>query len=48
MRLIDAFIKADKLFNLLIMPNETHGTDNIWSGYGLDAVNRYFLEHLKP
>ena len=48
MRLIDAFIKADKPFDLLIMPNETHGTDNIWNGYGDDAANRYFLEHLKP
>ena len=48
MRLIDAFIKADKPFDLLIMPNETHATDNIWYGYGEDAMKRYFLEHLKP
>lgn len=48
MRLIDAFIKADKSFDLLIMPNETHGTDNIWYGYGQDVMVRYFLEHLKP
>jgi len=48
MRLIDAFIKADKPFDLLIMPNEAHGTDNIWNGYGVDAMKRYFLEHLKP
>ncbi len=48
MRLIDAFIKADKPLDMLIMPNETHGTDNIWFGYGVDAMKRYFLEHLKP
>ena len=48
MRLIDAFIKADKPIDMLIMPNETHDTENIWEGYGTDALKRYFLEYLKP
>ena len=48
MRMVDALIKANKQFDLLIMPGETHGTFNIWGGYGLDAELRYFEEHLNP
>ena len=48
MRMVDALIKANKQFDLLIMPGETHETDNIWGGYGLDAELRYFKEHLNP
>ena len=46
--MVDALIKANKQFDLLIMPGETHGTSNIWGGYGLDAKLRYFKEHLNP
>ena len=48
MRMVDALIKANKQFDLLIMPGETHATSNIWIGYGLDAELRYFEEHLNP
>jgi dipeptidyl aminopeptidase/acylaminoacyl peptidase len=48
MRLTDAFIKANKHFDLVIMPNETHDSENLWNGYGQDALVRYFLEHLNP
>jgi dipeptidyl aminopeptidase/acylaminoacyl peptidase len=48
MRMVDALIKANKQFDLLIMPGETHATENIWGGYGLDAELRYFKEHLNP
>ena len=47
-RLSSILIKANKQFDLLIMPGETHETDNIWGGYGLDAELRYFKEHLNP
>ncbi len=32
MRMIDALIKADKQFDLLLMPGETHLTFNVWMG----------------
>jgi dipeptidyl aminopeptidase/acylaminoacyl peptidase len=48
MRMADALIRANKHFDMLIMPEETHMTRNIWGGYGLDAAMRYFVEHLKP
>jgi hypothetical protein len=43
-----AFIEAGKPIDLLIMPDETHGSPGIWSGYGWDAVQSYFCEHLLP
>jgi dipeptidyl aminopeptidase/acylaminoacyl peptidase len=48
MRLADALIRANKHFDMLIMPEETHGSLNISYGYGLDAAMRYFVEHLGP
>ncbi len=48
MRMAKALIDAGKEFDLLIMPGETHATDNIWTGYGRDAWIRYFREHLDP
>ncbi len=44
MRLVDALIKAGKDFDMLIMPNETHGM----SGTDYFTVKRwnYFVEHL--
>ena len=48
MRMAYALIRADKHFDMLIMPEETHMTRNIFDGYGLDAAMRYFVEHLKP
>jgi dipeptidyl aminopeptidase/acylaminoacyl peptidase len=47
LRMVDALIKADKPFDLLIMPGETHGSQELWSGYGNRAVVRYFIEHLQ-
>jgi dipeptidyl aminopeptidase/acylaminoacyl peptidase len=48
MRMADALIRANKHFDMLVMPDETHMTRNLWDGYGLDAAMRYFVEHLKP
>ncbi len=47
-RMADALIRANKHFDMLIMPEETHMTLNIFDGYGLDAARRYFVEQLKP
>ena len=48
MKLADALIRADKAFDMLVMPEESHTTSNISDGYGLDRAMRYFVEHLKP
>ena len=48
MQLVNTFIEAGKPIDLLIMPDETHGSSGIWSGYGWDALQRYFCEHLLP
>ncbi|MCZ6870799.1 MAG: prolyl oligopeptidase family serine peptidase, partial [Gammaproteobacteria bacterium] len=45
MRLVKAFIEAGKPIDLLIMPDEPHGSPGIF-GYGRDAMLRYFCEHL--
>ncbi len=51
MKLVEAFIRAGKQFDLLVMPGQDHNF-NGWDGkgfiYWLDAVPRYFLEHLSP
>jgi len=44
MRMADALIKANKQFDLLIMPGEGHASN----GYALDAQLRFFQEHLNP
>jgi dipeptidyl aminopeptidase/acylaminoacyl peptidase len=48
MRLVQALIEAGKPIDLLIMPDETHGSSGIWQGYGQEALERYFCEHLLP
>ena len=48
MRLADAFIKAGKHFDLIVMPEETHGLTPVASAYYNEARARYFVEHLKP
>jgi dipeptidyl aminopeptidase/acylaminoacyl peptidase len=46
MRLADAFIKAGKYFDLIVMPGETHGLTPAAMAYYKDARARYFVEHL--
>lgn len=48
MRLADAFIKAGKHFDLIVMPEETHGLTPAAAAYYTEARARYFVEHLKP
>jgi dipeptidyl aminopeptidase/acylaminoacyl peptidase len=45
-RMADALIRANKQFDLLIMPGEGHGSSIMWEGYGCEAEKRYFLSHL--
>jgi dipeptidyl aminopeptidase/acylaminoacyl peptidase len=48
MRMADAFIKAGKHFDLIVMPEETHGLTPSALAYYKEARARYFVEHLKP
>jgi dipeptidyl aminopeptidase/acylaminoacyl peptidase len=48
MRLANAFIKANKHFDLIVMPEETHALTPSAMAYYTEARNQYFVEHLKP
>ncbi len=47
MRMVDALIRAGKFFDLIVLPEENHGSV-ARSTYVRDATRRYFQEHLKP
>jgi len=47
MKMVDALIRANKPFDLLVFPEGTH-MGVFQEPYYLDAVRRYFVEHLKP
>ena len=48
MRMADAFIKANKHFDLIVFPEEAHGLEPAARSYYVEARARYFVEHLKP
>lgn len=48
MKMCEALIRAEKPFDLLVMPNQDHHPKGQSQRYWLDAVRRYFQEHLKP
>ena len=48
MRMADALIRANKPFDLLIVPEAGHNFNGYVDVYVQDAVRRYFKEHLKP
>ncbi len=47
MKLADAFIKAGKKFDLVVIPGGDHGP-TVARAYWFGAVARHFQEHLKP
>jgi dipeptidyl aminopeptidase/acylaminoacyl peptidase len=47
MKMVDALVRAGKMFDLLVMPEKGH-VDSITSPYYREAVRRYFQEHLNP
>jgi dipeptidyl aminopeptidase/acylaminoacyl peptidase len=50
MKMIDALIRANKPFDLILLPDENHGLyakKESWP-YVWEAVRRHFVEHLKP
>ncbi|MEO8450880.1 MAG: DPP IV N-terminal domain-containing protein [Gemmatimonadota bacterium] len=46
MRMVNAFIKAGKFFDLIVLPEETHGLTPAALAYYNEARNRYLVEHL--
>ncbi|MDE2751285.1 MAG: DPP IV N-terminal domain-containing protein [Gemmatimonadota bacterium] len=48
MRMAEALIRADKPFDLLVLPDQSHGLQGRSMTYFQDAVARYFVEHLEP
>ncbi len=51
MKMAEAFIRAGKPFDLLVMPGQDHlfnGVSGKAFRYWLDAVPRYFLDHFSP
>ena len=48
MRMAEALIRADKPFDLLVLPDQSHGLQGQSMTYFQNAVARYFVEHLRP
>ena len=48
MRMAEALIRADKPFDLLVLPDQAHGLQGRSMTYFQNAVARYFVEHLRP
>lgn len=48
MRMTEALIRADKPFDLLVLPDQSHGLQGQSMKYFQNAVARYFVEHLQP
>ena len=48
MRLADAFIKAGKTFDMLVIPGWGHWGNEKVERYWVDLTSQYFVEHLKP
>ena len=48
MKMVEALIRANKPFDLLVMPDQDHHPKGVSQRYWLESVRRYFQEHLKP
>lgn len=49
MRMTDAFIRAGKFFDMLVLPEASHHSSQYHSpGYAREVERRYLVEHLKP
>ncbi|MBA7584544.1 hypothetical protein ES708_26499 [subsurface metagenome] len=47
-QIIEDLIRADKQFDLLLLPDQGHGALGYSQKYYLERVVRYFLDHLPP
>ncbi|MDE2805819.1 MAG: DPP IV N-terminal domain-containing protein [Gemmatimonadota bacterium] len=48
MRMVEALIRADRPFDLLVLPDQSHGLEGQSMTYFQNAMARYFVEHLEP
>ncbi len=48
MRLVDVLIRAGKLYDLIVLPEQNHSLSGTSRTYRREAIRRYFQEHLKP
>jgi dipeptidyl aminopeptidase/acylaminoacyl peptidase len=48
LRLIDAFVRAGRPYDLIVLPDEGHGFSDSAHRYWREAVRRFFEEHLRP
>ncbi|HYO45310.1 MAG TPA: DPP IV N-terminal domain-containing protein [Gemmatimonadota bacterium] len=48
MRIIEEFARAGRPYDLVLLPGEGHDSFGSHDDYWLDAIRRYFVEHLKP
>ena len=46
--MVEAFTRAGKPYDLIVLPGQGHGFTGSSEAYWLDATRRYFVEHLKP
>ncbi len=46
-RMVDALIKADKPFELLVLPGADHSLQGVYGRYALKRMKAFFLEHLR-
>ena len=48
MKMADALIRANKEFDMLVIPGWGHGGNERVDRYVTDRTSQYFVEHLKP
>ncbi len=48
MKLVEAFIRAGKPYDLIVLPEQGHRFTGKSAAYAQEAIRRYFQEHLKP
>lgn len=48
MKMVEAFIRAGRRFDLQLLPEQTHIPEGIGRQYWLKAHRRYFVDHLLP
>jgi len=48
MKLIEAFTRAGKHYDLVVLPEQPHGVVGPGGSYMLEWMAHYFVEHLQP
>lgn len=48
MKMVEALVRAGKPYDLIILPDQTHAISGVSRTYWMEAIRRYFEEHLRP